>query len=88
MDNAFPTFELDKHNVLIFSFGKDQYTRFTNKKIATYPGQSFAQLRSYFEGWTADMPVFQKAMSSIVTRLDPETQLKASMGFESLHFQL
>ena len=49
MDNAFPTFELDKHNVLIFSFGNDQYTRFTNK-IATYPGQSFAQLRSYFEG--------------------------------------
>ena len=50
MDNAFPTFELDKHNVLIFSFGNDQYTRFTNKKIATYAGQRSGSAEILFQG--------------------------------------
>ena len=72
---------------MTFSFGNDQYTRFTNQKIATYAGQSSGTAEILFQDLNADMPVFQKAMSSIVTRLDPETQLRASMGFEQLHLQ-
>ena len=72
---------------MTFSFGSDQYTRFTNQKISTYAGQSSGTAEILFQDLNADMPVFQKAMSSIVTRLDPETQLRASMRFEQLHLQ-
>ena len=50
IDNAFPTFELEVHNVLTFSFGNDQYTRITNQKIATYVGQSSRTAEILFQG--------------------------------------
>ena len=37
------------------------------------------QLRPYFKTWIAEMQVYQKAISSIVTRLGPETQSRASL---------
>ena len=33
-----------------FSFGNDQYTRFTNQKIATYAGQSSGTAEILFQG--------------------------------------
>ena len=46
-----------------------------------------AHLRSYLKDWHADMQVYQKAMSSTLTRLGPETQLRAPVRSEPLHFQ-
>ena len=88
MHDALPTFESAVHNVLAFSFGNDQYTRFTNQKIATYTGRSAGTAEILFQdlkSWFASFP--KKTMSSTVTRLAHETQLGASIGFELPHFQ-
>ena len=57
-----------------FSFENDQYTRFINQKMATcvVPSSSTAEIL-FQVAWNADMQVYQKAMSSTVTGLGPET---------------
>ena len=47
-----------------------------------------AQLRSYLRAGHADKQVSQKGMGSNVTRLGPETDLRAPVTFEPVHFQL
>ena len=49
IDDTFPTSELDVQNVLTFSFGDNQYTRFTNQKIATDTGQSSGTAEILFQ---------------------------------------
>ena len=49
--------------------------------------KNLAPLRAYLKVWHADIPIYQKAMRSIVTGSGPKTQLTPSLRFEPLHFQ-
>ena len=49
--------------------------------------KNLAPLRAYLKVWHADIPIYQKAMRSIVTGSGPKTQLTPSLRFEPPHFQ-